>query len=95
MGHNYYGNTICDKRQKHENNREKTKELDTSEDQILGEDTYFDQRIKPFMIKNTLSLCHTAILNAWDRIQELGKELNIIPGLNRTGENTLVTFYKN
>ena len=51
----------------------KAKGLETSQDQILGEDTYADTQVQVLYNKQILFLGHKAALNAWNRIQELGK----------------------
>ena len=51
----------------------KAKGFETSQDQILGEGQYSNPLYQVLYNKHTLSLCSTAALNAWDRIQELGK----------------------
>ena len=48
----------------------KAKGLETSQGQILGEDTYVESQIQALYGEEILSLCHKAALNAWDRIQE-------------------------
>ena len=53
----------------------KAKGLETSQDQILGEGTYADPQAQALYNEQILSLCHTATLNVWDRIQQLGKQL--------------------
>lgn len=45
------------------------------QDQILGEDTYADSQKYDLYDDHILSLCHTAALKAWDRIQESGKRM--------------------
>ena len=44
------------------------------QDQILGEGPYADLQDQALYDKHIVSLCHTAALNAWERIQELGKQ---------------------
>ena len=65
----------------------KTKGLRIPQDQILGESLYSDPQDQALYNEHTLSLCISAALNAWDRIQELRIELNHILGLNRVREN--------
>ena len=45
--------------------------FEDSQDQILGEDLYADPDSQAIYNEHILSLCHTAALNAWDKIQEL------------------------
>ena len=74
--------------------QEKAKGLEISLDQILGEGLYSDPQDQALYDDHTLSLCSTAALKAWDRIQEQGKEVSHILGLNRVKENLLLAFYK-
>ena len=53
--------------------QEKSKGLESFQDQTLGEGTYADPQAQTLYNEQILSLCHKAALNAWDRIQELGK----------------------
>ena len=53
--------------------QEKAKGTEISIDQILGEGLYSDPQDQALYNDHTLSLCTTAALKAWDRIQELGK----------------------
>ena len=53
----------------------KAKGFEVSQDQILGEGTYADTHDQKFYDEHILSLSHTAVLNAWDRIKELGKRI--------------------
>ena len=55
----------------------KAKELEISQDQILGEEHYSDPQDQALYDKHTLSLCSIEALNAWDRIQKL--EMRIKP----------------
>ena len=70
------------------------KRLKTSQDQILGEDTYADSQAQALFNEPILSLVQKEALNAWDRIKNQEIELNHIPRLNRARENRLVSFYK-
>ena len=53
----------------------KSKRIEILQDQILGEGLYSDPQDQAIYDEHTLSLCSTAALNAWDRIQELGKRI--------------------
>lgn len=53
----------------------KEKGLEISQDQILGKGLYSDLQDQGLYDEHTLSLCSTAALNAWIRIQELGKRI--------------------
>ena len=44
-------------------------------DQLLGEGDYADVQRQSLYDDHTLDLCHTAALNAWDRIEEVGKKI--------------------
>ena len=70
-----FGSVIGEKKQKKKNLEQqgKAKEFETSQDQIFGEGHYSDPQEQAHYDEHTLSLCRTAALNAWDRIQELGK----------------------
>ena len=74
--------------------QEKAKGFDIFVDQILGEGLYSDPQDQALYDDHTLSLCTTAALKTWDRIQDQEIELNHILGLNRVRENLLVTFCK-
>lgn len=67
---------------------------EVSQDQILGEGHYADINSQATNNEHIVSLCHTATLNAWDRIQELGKELSYILKLYKAHKNSSVTFYR-
>ena len=67
-----YVNAIGEKRQKSSDSRDKQKDLKFSKTKLLA------RAITPILRTNlhdehNLSLYSTAALNAWDRIQELGK----------------------
>ena len=51
----------------------KAKGFEAPQDQILGEGAYADPQGQALYNEDILSLCHTEVLNAWDRFQELGK----------------------
>ena len=51
--------------------QENAKGLKIPLDQILSEGLYSDPQDQALYDDHTLSLCSTAALNAWDRIQEL------------------------
>ena len=42
-------------------------------DQILSKGCYADPQSQALYNEHNLSLCHTEALNAWDKIQELGR----------------------
>ena len=52
----------------------KVKGFETSKEQILSEGHNSDPQEQTHYDECTLSLCSTAALNAWDRIQELGTQ---------------------
>ena len=72
----------------------KAKGFETSQDQMPGEGHYSDPQKQACYDERTLSLCSTAVLNDWERIQEPERGLRQISGLNRTRENHLLTSYK-
>ena len=72
----------------------KSKRIEILQDQILGEGLYSDPQDQALYDEHTLSLCSTGALSAWNGIQNLGRELNHILGLNKFRENLLVKFYK-
>ena len=49
--------------------------MEISKDQLLGEGHYANVERQSLYNGHTLSLCHTAALNAWDRIEEVGKKI--------------------
>ena len=53
----------------------KAKGFQNSQDQILGESHYSDPQEQGHYDEFILSLCSTAALNAWDRIQGPGKSI--------------------
>ena len=53
--------------------QEKAKEFESSQDKIISEGIYADPQNQALYDEDILSLCHTAILNTWDRIQEQWK----------------------
>ena len=44
--------------------------FEASQDQALGKGHYADAQSQAIYNEHILSLCHTTVLNAWDRIQE-------------------------
>ena len=74
--------------------QEKAKGLEISLDQILDKGLYSDSQDQAFYDYHTLSLCSTAALKAWDRIQESEIELNYVLRFNSIKKSLLVTFYK-
>ena len=66
----------------------------TFQDQILSEGTYADPQAQALYDEHILSLCHKAALNAWNRIQELGKRIESYTRVKKAKENPLMTFYK-
>ena len=52
----------------------KARDMEISQDQILGGDCVTIVR-QSIYIGHILSLCHVAALNAWDRIEEVRKQI--------------------
>ena len=55
--------------------QEKATGIEISLDQIIDEEVYSDPEDQALYNEHTLSLCTTAVLKAWDKIQELGKKV--------------------
>ena len=51
----------------------KSKRIWVFQDQIFSKSCYASPQDQALCYEHTLSLCYTAVLNAWDRIHELGK----------------------
>ena len=64
------------------------------ENQILGEGYYTNTKEQALHDEHTLSLWHTAALNAWDRIQELGKRFELYARFKQGQREPFRTFYK-
>lgn len=71
--------------------QEKAKGLEISLDQILGEGLYFDSQDQALCDEHTLSLCSTAALKFWDRIQKSGKRVESY--LRDIQRKTFTTFF--
>ena len=65
-GYNHYGNAIGKKRQNFRTT-EKAKGFEAFPDQILGKGTYADPQDQALYNEHILSVCHTAVLLAWDK----------------------------
>ena len=59
------------------------------QDQILGKKQYSDPQDQSLYNEHTWSLCSTAALNAWDKIQELGKRIESYVRVEQGPEKTL------
>ena len=70
----------------------KTKRYETSQGQILAEGTYADLQVQDLYDKQILSLCQKANLNAWDRIQQLGKWIESYTGVKRGQGEPFINF---
>ena len=55
--------------------QEKATGIEISLDQIIDEEVYSDPEDQSLSDEHTPSLCTTAVLKAWDKIQELGKKV--------------------
>ena len=53
--------------------QERAKDVEVSQDQILGVGVYADPQVQALYNKEVLTLCHEAALIAWNGIPELGK----------------------
>ena len=58
----------------------KAKELEASQDQILGEGTYADSQEQALYDEQILFLCHKAALNVWDKIKNMKMKWIIYQG---------------
>ena len=56
----------------------KARGREISQDQILGEGDYSTIGRQAVYDDYTLDLCHSAVLNAWDRIGEVGKKIGYL-----------------
>lgn len=63
-----------------------------SQDQILDEGPYADVERQFTFDDHTLSLCCTAALNAWDKIQESGKRSEPFTKIVQGPKEVLTTF---
>ena len=63
-------------------------------DQILGKGLYSDPQKQALYDDHLLSICATAALKAWDRVQDPGQRVESYIRIKRVTENPLVTFYK-
>ena len=66
-------NAVGKKKQKISEQQEKAKGFEASKDQTLDETTSVEAHDQALYDEHILSLFHTAALNAWDRIQKLGR----------------------
>ena len=77
MVHSYSGRIIEERKLRRVSqstfSQGRVRSFETSQDQILGEGHYADPDSQAIYNEHILSLCHTANLNAWYKIQELGK----------------------
>ena len=49
--------------------------MEISQDQLFREGDYANGERQSLYDAHTLALCHTVVLNAWDKIGEIGKKI--------------------
>ena len=89
MYHSYYENDFGKK-----STTRKRKGLEAPQDQIHGKSFYSESREQNLYDKYILYLCHTVSLNAWDRIQELGKIVKLYPRVKQNQREPFSEVYK-
>ena len=67
--------------------------MEISQGQILGEGIYARVKRQSLYCGHILALCHAAVLNAWDRFEEVGKKIEskVIQGPKETFMDVLLT----
>ena len=66
--------------------------IEISQDQLLGEGEYADVERQALYSEHTFQLCRTAALNAWDRIEEVGKKLESFTRVIQSPSETFTDF---
>ena len=72
--------------------RNRARGIDISQDQLLGEGEYADVERQALYDEHTLDLCRMAALNAWDRIEEVGKKLEPFNRVIQSPRETFTDF---
>ena len=68
--------------------------MEISQDKILRQGNYGTVERQSLYDDHILALCHSATLNAWDRIEEVGENLSHLPKLFRAKRKPLWVSYK-
>ena len=72
--------------------RNRARGIEISQDQLLGEGEYADVERQSLYGEHTLDLCHMAALNAWDRIEDVGKKLESFTKVIQSPRETFTDF---
>ena len=72
--------------------RNRARGIEVSQDQLLGEGEYADVELQSLYDEHTLVLCRMAALNAWDRIEEIGKKLESFTKVVQSPRETFTDF---
>ena len=67
--------------------------MEISHGQFHGEGNYSDVQRQSLYDYHTLSLSHAAVLNAWDRVQEVGKRIESFTKIIQHPKETFIDFF--
>ena len=74
--------------------QESPKGIEVSLEQILGKTLFSDPQEQALYDENILSICATAALRAWDRVQDSGQRVESYIRVKKGQREPLVTLYK-